>query len=480
MKKIAIISLAVIVGMMMSSCYKKDEGKKSGKVQFSVNGESKTNLKSATVGGQPAFILIDVKDADGNAVYFHKKIELINFNGYYLSQPVDLKTGSYKLTEFMVLDEANQVIYATPKTGSAKAYLVSNPLDISFTINEDEVTKLTPEVLSVDELTPADFGYLDASFELVKTFDFLISVFVYNDQVKNFELTSASLTVNNGTNDLYTLPLEAITNKVTVNDGYVTYNLKVTKGGYTPYTISLLADSLKACINKPLIVILKEGADEVDSGLVAYYPFNGNANDESGNGNNGIVHGATLTTDRFGNTNSAYYFDSTYISTGYYPKVNFSNCISISLWFKTTDPDMVKNGKHGAMLVSQAETTHSRAFYVHLTNDNIVGFCCLYYLFDESDKVYLLKTGFTNYYDNTWHHLVALYTGLTGLMSIYLDNRLIDSKNIGNINIQNTSYPINIGCYTSCRGFYRGSIDDIRIYNRVLSESEIQNLYNRE
>jgi hypothetical protein len=43
-------------------------------------------------------------------------------------------------------------------------------------------------------------------------------------------------------------------------------------------------------------------------GLVAWYPFNGNANDESGNGNNGTVNGATLTADRFGNANSSYYF----------------------------------------------------------------------------------------------------------------------------------------------------------------------------
>ena len=47
----------------------------------------------------------------------------------------------------------------------------------------------------------------------------------------------------------------------------------------------------------------------LDSGLVAYYPFNGNANDESVNGNNGTVNGATLTTDRFGNANKPYSFD---------------------------------------------------------------------------------------------------------------------------------------------------------------------------
>lgn len=55
------------------------------------------------------------------------------------------------------------------------------------------------------------------------------------------------------------------------------------------------------------------------NGLVAYYPFNGNANDESGNGNNGIIHGATLTTDRCGKTDSAYYFNgiSNFITTRY-------------------------------------------------------------------------------------------------------------------------------------------------------------------
>ena len=47
----------------------------------------------------------------------------------------------------------------------------------------------------------------------------------------------------------------------------------------------------------------------LNDGLVANYPFNGNANDGSGNGNDGIVNGVTLTTDRFGNADSAYSFD---------------------------------------------------------------------------------------------------------------------------------------------------------------------------
>src|ERR1700689_1178920 len=52
------------------------------------------------------------------------------------------------------------------------------------------------------------------------------------------------------------------------------------------------------------------GQVKLNSGLIAYYPFSGNANDATGNGNNGIpMNGVQLTTDRFGNPNSAYYFD---------------------------------------------------------------------------------------------------------------------------------------------------------------------------
>ncbi|RKY55315.1 MAG: hypothetical protein DRP89_03575, partial [Candidatus Neomarinimicrobiota bacterium] len=73
-----------------------------------------------------------------------------------------------------------------------------------------------------------------------------------------------------------------------------------------------------------------------NNGLVAYYPFNGNANDESGNGNDGTVNGATLTTDRFGNENSAYSFDGVddYIMVQDSPELQFgTNDFTIALWF---------------------------------------------------------------------------------------------------------------------------------------------------
>ena len=93
---------------------------------------------------------------------------------------------------------------------------------------------------------------------------------------------------------------------------------------------------------------------DLSDGLVAYYPFNGKANDESGNGNHGTVNGATLAEDRFGNVDSAYNFDGVndyitisnntigHLSEGaismfiYFP--NFLDNTSNGQWILTSDP----------------------------------------------------------------------------------------------------------------------------------------------
>src|SRR5438552_10965983 len=71
------------------------------------------------------------------------------------------------------------------------------------------------------------------------------------------------------------------------------------------------------------------------NGLVAYYPFSGNANDASGNGLNGTINGATLIQDRFGRPNSAYSFNgsSSYISFANTPTTQTNNW-TISSWIK--------------------------------------------------------------------------------------------------------------------------------------------------
>jgi uncharacterized protein (TIGR02145 family) len=92
---------------------------------------------------------------------------------------------------------------------------------------------------------------------------------------------------------------------------YMSYDVK-----QNGLSIRCISDS-----TKPLQPIVN-----IDSGLIAYYPFNGNANDKSGNGHDGIVEGATLTVDRFGNPNSAYYFNgSNIIELSHTDTLNFKN-----------------------------------------------------------------------------------------------------------------------------------------------------------
>ena len=85
------------------------------------------------------------------------------------------------------------------------------------------------------------------------------------------------------------------------------------------------------------LVLSRIGHASLTDGLVAYYPFNGNANDESGYGNHGTVYGATLAVDRFGNLNKAYNFNG----IDNYIKASAENLPTgdrtVSLWFKADD-----------------------------------------------------------------------------------------------------------------------------------------------
>jgi hypothetical protein len=88
----------------------------------------------------------------------------------------------------------------------------------------------------------------------------------------------------------------------------------------------------------------------LNDGLVAYYPFNGNANDASGNGHHGTVHGATLTEDRLRNQNSAYNFDGVddYIISR---NINIpTDSFSYILWFKATS-NLISSGKRQDLIL---------------------------------------------------------------------------------------------------------------------------------
>jgi hypothetical protein len=220
-----------------------------------------------------------------------------------------------------------------------------------------------------------------------------------------------------------------------------------------------------------------------NAGLVAYYPFNGNANDESGNGNNGTVNGATLTTDRFGNANNAYLFNGStnYITVPYSNTIGVQNSLTISAWIfmdggtSLTYPPRVlqitggygHGGDAGYDLLCWGNSNVSRTFQAR------------YYNNDGGTNIWINPT--SSITSLTWHHLVFCANGSTGKGLFYVDGVLTDSTTGGTINSCNyNGNSLYIGTESTFYGYWGGKLDDIRIYNRALSDVEVYALYNSE
>ena len=198
------------------------------------------------------------------------------------------------------------------------------------------------------------------------------------------------------------------------------------------------------------------------SGLVAYYPFNGNANDESGNGNHGTVNGATLTTDRFGNSNSAFYFDgqNDNIIQNNQLQVTFTLCA----WAKS-DGGATMN----QVILGDANGSNAQG-YVFYYNIN-------HLFFDYGDCIpnnwsyYIYSLSAIDI--SQWNFLCV--TRNSSIQKLYCNGILLESTE------NPTSSPVcNLLSYTiggTPSWFFNGKIDDIRIYDHAITDSEILLLY---
>ena len=203
-------------------------------------------------------------------------------------------------------------------------------------------------------------------------------------------------------------------------------------------------------------------------GLVGYWPFCGNANDDSGNGNNGTVNGATLTTDRFGNSNSAYSFNgiNSWIQVANSSILN-PVAITISAWIKPND---YYNG-NASFIVNKGFDQNQGHYDLNIaTSNQKLRFVLGPNIYSESNSVMNL---------NEWKFITATITGLT--MKIYingvLENTVTQSTNFGlGSNIEDLYF----GKMNSVNFpyWFNGIIDDIGIWNRALTQEEITNLYN--
>lgn len=208
----------------------------------------------------------------------------------------------------------------------------------------------------------------------------------------------------------------------------------------------------------------------VDWGLVAYYPFTAGADDWSGKGQNGVVDGAVLIEDRYGNKNSAYLFDgisgTILVKVSQLPAVNEAQ--SISWWYRNDSiPEFSDEWGAGNMiaLVDSAKGIGIQFGFrgpayrsLGLDTWNWGGGTLL-----ESEPPPV----------QMWHHCVYTFDGI--VHRFFID---------GQIKAQSTAKTqqgiptrLMFGNYPSGDQYFSGRLDDIRIYNREITESELNRLY---
>ncbi|MHB9143409.1 MAG: FISUMP domain-containing protein, partial [Paludibacter sp.] len=218
-------------------------------------------------------------------------------------------------------------------------------------------------------------------------------------------------------------------------------------------------------------------------GLVLYLPLNGNTNDSSSYANNGINHGALATADRFGNSGKAMYFDgNSYIDVPGTRELDLTADKSVSCWIYI--PSSETQNWYPTIILKD-EPVQGTTYSIQLTDH--VGYDLdrfkLDYFFASDNTNYQIHTKqlYTDYKDK-WIHVVGTYDTASGDSKIYFNGILSDSIHIGKVISNSSNLDLYIGGtgtskYRYEQTFFKGAIDDVKIYNRVLSAIEVRQLY---
>lgn len=260
------------------------------------------------------------------------------------------------------------------------------------------------------------------------------------------------------------------------------------------YTIKLTISDDSNHISSDTVSISASSSNGVNfqSGLVSYYPFNGNALDESGNDNNGVVVGSVPFSSSFSNQAPVFSSRDTYVRIpGAESNVNGWNKITVSAWVKmnkyTTYGDVVSRG---ADYINYGNTA---SYGIRIGGDYGYWVSGSFYVgFAPGDTESVLPATFaknTTPYPptGTWYHVLGTFDGqfLRYYVNGQLDGEIeVASQHIGAPLFDTAVHETLIGKSATRPTWYDthidGMVDDVRIYNRALTAMEIQGLYEQK
>lgn len=212
----------------------------------------------------------------------------------------------------------------------------------------------------------------------------------------------------------------------------------------------------------------------LNRGLVAWYPFNGNANDVSGNGHNGIVqNGATLTSDKNGTPNSAYFFDGIddYILIPDNPSLRFRDSFSVCISY-------MKLSQPGGNLIEKRSFNSgtNSSFDIAAGSNGANGAVKTWGDCSDAGSGWNYTSFTQPPVLNQWYCLVMTFNA--GTLNLYEDGVLISSTTTSNPWVDSCAgSDIRIGYHLSFDPIaLHGKVDDVRLYNRALTQEEASSL----
>lgn len=215
------------------------------------------------------------------------------------------------------------------------------------------------------------------------------------------------------------------------------------------------------------------------NGLIGYWPFSGNSNDESGNNNNGAVSGAILATDRNGNSNSCYDFNgsSDFIQCQPLLQLDNSPYMTLSCWFKiegsNTNLDCV-NGCAQYLISQGVDDVTGNSLFGLAYNQSIVPYS--FGMVNGYSNLFITSlSGNADF--SAWNQLTLVFS--YGASKLYLNGNLVSTSGYMGV-VSSPNLPLFFGKYngdSSYPYYVNGKIDDIGIWDRALTEAEVSELY---
>ena len=437
-----------------------------------------SGLTEFQIPGNSAVILV-LLPADGIVTY---ELDRMLVNGivadYHSGQPVSNfppRIKAFSASDTIVVAGSNVTFYCTAEDRD------NDQLQYTLISDTDTLTQSSP---TFNWTAPDSIGTIlfrcivddqhngsDTSSFQIRVVDFInhnpviLKMIGAPRRVQPGDSTILSCSAMDPDNDSLSFSWSADAGNLREKDSSAVWTAPMTEGFY--YIRCLVRDEHDGQALDSLGIVVLDSLN-IKTGIpLAFYPFNGNANDESGNDHHGIVLGAILTEDRFGDSKSAYQFNGSYslIQIPNSDDLNFQDAITVSLWMKV-DQFFQRESypiSHGSWKNRWkiSITDQKKIRWTVYTNIGI----------KDLDSQLVLE-------EDIYYNVTTIYDG--SHLKIYIDGTLDNSISHSG-RIKTTAIDLTIGQELPYSDYnFKGILDDIRIYNYSLTEQEIQNIFNEK